>query len=100
LDEMKTKYETSAVPSLCSCAPFLLLLLVLLSPEVRNILISARTQVKALLTERLDQLHMLAGALVEHETLNATQIKVGDARWNGGGGGVHMVDVRLILTSS
>lgn len=38
---------------------------------------SARTQVKALLTERLDQLHMLASALVEHETLNATQIKVG-----------------------
>jgi hypothetical protein len=78
----------------------LLLLLLLSSPEVRNILISARTQVKALLTERLDQLHMLAGALVEHETLNATQIKVGDARWNGGGGlASTQVDVRLILTN-
>jgi hypothetical protein len=39
-------------------------------------LTSARSQVKALLTEHLDQLHALAGALLEHETLNATQIKV------------------------
>jgi hypothetical protein len=45
---------------------------------------SARSQVKVLLTERLDQLHALAGALLEHETLNATQIKVRVARGEGG----------------
>ena len=53
---------------------------------------SARSQVKVLLTERLDQLHALAGALLEHETLNATQIKVRGNRERcvieaGGGGG-------------
>lgn len=51
--------------------------------EVRSILMSARAQVKTLLTERLDQLHALAGALVEHETLNSGQIKVGVGVWFG-----------------
>jgi len=63
-----------------------LLLLLLRCTEVRSILLSARSQVKALLTEHLDQLHMLAGALVEHETLNASQIKVCVCVCRGGGG--------------
>jgi prophage DNA circulation protein len=36
----------------------------------------ARTQVKDLLSEKLDQLHAVAAALLDHETLTAAQIKV------------------------
>eukprot|EP00775_Hariotina_reticulata_P001558 gene1558-1898_t len=43
--------------------------------EVRGLLKEARTQVKALLSEKLDQLHAVAAALLDHETLTATQIK-------------------------
>jgi hypothetical protein len=44
--------------------------------EVRGLLINARSQVKALLTEQLEQLHSVAAALLDHETLTAGQIKV------------------------
>jgi ATP-dependent metalloprotease len=44
--------------------------------EVRGLLINARSQVKALLTEQLEQLHSVASALLDHETLTAGQIKV------------------------
>jgi ATP-dependent Zn protease len=44
---------------------------------VRGLLINARSQVKALLTEQLEQLHSVAAALLDHETLTASQIKVG-----------------------
>ncbi|KAF6252523.1 hypothetical protein COO60DRAFT_1471478 [Scenedesmus sp. NREL 46B-D3] len=43
--------------------------------EVRGLLINARSQVKALLTEQLEQLHSVAAALLDHETLSAGQIK-------------------------
>eukprot|EP00882_Tetradesmus_deserticola_P011814 GHRQ01012505.1.p1 GENE.GHRQ01012505.1~~GHRQ01012505.1.p1 ORF type:complete len:329 (+),score=195.39 GHRQ01012505.1:773-1759(+) len=43
--------------------------------EVRGLLISARSQVKSLLTEQLEQLHSVAAALLDHETLTAGQIK-------------------------
>uniref|UniRef100_A0A383WAE8 AAA+ ATPase domain-containing protein n=1 Tax=Tetradesmus obliquus TaxID=3088 RepID=A0A383WAE8_TETOB len=43
--------------------------------EVRGLLINARNQVKALLTEQLEQLHSVAAALLDHETLTAGQIK-------------------------
>eukprot|EP00878_Enallax_costatus_P022593 GHUV01023984.1.p1 GENE.GHUV01023984.1~~GHUV01023984.1.p1 ORF type:complete len:120 (+),score=44.59 GHUV01023984.1:890-1249(+) len=43
--------------------------------EVRGLLVNARNQVKALLTDKLDQLHTLAGALLDYETLTKDQIK-------------------------
>jgi len=42
--------------------------------EVRAMLVGARAQVKALLTARMADLHLLAAALVEHETLTAEDI--------------------------
>lgn len=46
--------------------------------EVRGLLVNARNQVKVLLRDKLDQLHMLAGALLDYETLTQAQIKVGN----------------------
>jgi hypothetical protein len=43
--------------------------------EVRGMLVEARSTVKTLLTGRLEDLHRLAGALLEHETLTGAQIK-------------------------
>jgi hypothetical protein len=42
---------------------------------VRSLLSAARAQVAALLSEQVEQLHALAGALLEHETLSGPQIK-------------------------
>ncbi|KAI0727233.1 ATP-dependent metallopeptidase Hfl [Fomitopsis betulina] len=43
--------------------------------EIRDLLIAGETRVATLLKEKEDELHKLASALVEHETLDAEEVK-------------------------
>ena len=48
----------------------------LIDHEIKAIVEGAHNRAKQLLTDHLDQLHALAGALLEHETLTGDEIKV------------------------
>ena len=63
--------------------------------QVRELLVTAREGVRALLNERVSELHTIAGALIDKETLTADQITTllaavageqGDAGSSAGGG--------------
>ncbi len=61
----------------------------LIDAEVREIVTTGYTRAKHLLTENIDQLHALAGALLELETLTGDEIKkimAGEAVERGGSG--------------
>ena len=47
----------------------------LIDQEVRRLIEEAETTARNVLTEHLDQLHRLAGALLEYETLNGEESK-------------------------
>jgi cell division protease FtsH len=47
----------------------------MIDEEVRRIVEEAHSQAKKILTEKLDELHKLAGALLEYETLTGDEIK-------------------------
>src|SRR5690606_27093783 len=48
---------------------------VLIDQEIKRIVESGYERAKQLLTEHIDELHMLAGALLEYETLSGDEIK-------------------------